>query len=390
MRGYYGGVEKNLAQINGRATLPDDDVNLAIRMSNAPNVETVRLYLSLETSLGAAPAPSDFTQDYFFYEWRKNDIATAIQGTNTDPVASLQAANARLLEIAQINAYFNPTGNAPNPTRINVPIGPGSASSPLAIGNNQWITLRCKIRDLIRIGTDPSKTLANVLGAEVLVNVLNAPVTVSVDTLWISGGYQPNADRATSPYTWAYRYRSSITGAKSNPSPTLRALIRPQRQPVQITGVQSPDPQTDLVDWFRFGGSIAGSLPMYAGTTRNVNPPVFTDVYSDAEITAGGELLDYDRYQPWLTIGDDAEGTVNISGTAVSWVSGDLFNVKWIPGTIIFLNGQPYTLYAQPRSTTFLEVVENVGALFATSFKLQSPRILGANQPTWWGQYYRW
>lgn len=379
LRGYFGGTNKNLALINGRATLPDDDLHLSIRATFAVELDTVRVYLSVESNIGATPQPTDFTEDYYFFEWRQNDISDAIQASNATPTATIQDVRATVAANVQLNP--------PNLRRRQA--APESAvSQQLALGNDQWIELHCKIKDLVRIGTDPSKSLANVRAAEVIVSVIGpSPITVSIDALWISGGYPPDVVAGPS-YTWAYRYRSSSTGIKSNPSPTLRAGLRPQRQSNLVVGVQSPDPQVDLVDWFRFGGAIPGSAPMYAGTTLNSEtPPHFLDVYSDAEVSGSGELLDFDRIQPWPTVGPDTNSTVNVAGTAVQWIAGDLFDPRWIPGTQIFLNGQPYTLYAQPPSTDFLEIVESAGALLTTPMKVGAPTILGAKQRTFWGPF---
>ncbi len=250
----------NLAQINGRATRPDDDIYVAIKASRAGQLNTVRVYLSVEPLTGPIQ-PTDFTQNYFFFEWRQSDIAAAIQNVNTQDVATIQQVRATVVSNDQLNAQ---TGTAvhrsatgakrdPHPTPADQ-----AASQQLALGNNQWLAMHCKVRDLIRIGTDSTKTLANITGAEVLVNIHeDTAVDLVVDGVWLAGGYDLEVSGAGSPMVYRSRYRSSVTGGRSNPSPQVRAGIIPQRQAILVTSVQSNDSQVDLVDWFRFGGSLA-------------------------------------------------------------------------------------------------------------------------------------
>jgi len=366
----------SLATINGRATQPDDDVHLAIRFSDCTVVQSVRVYLDVDAAL------NNFTQNYYFYEWEPSDIIAAIQATNTAPVDTLTVAQATNLVNNQVNAGSSlPTNN---------PVGAAglannAVSTQLAIGNNQWLELRCKVSDLIQAGTDPTRTLANVAAAEILVAVAGAsPITVSYDSLWLSGGYGPDVGALGIPYVYYYRGRSSLTGATSNPSPALRGGMLPQRQDVHLVGVQIPDAQCDLVDWFRFGGAL--SAPTYTGTGTNGTPPTYDDVNSDAAIV-GGETLSYEHFQPWATTDLPRAGTCNVAGNAIQWASGDHFNIAWAPGTALIVNGQTCTLYNQPPSTTLCFVNENIGSGSALPFTVPNPTLLSQNLPSYWGDY---
>lgn len=396
---------KNLAIINGRATLPGDDIHLSILATDFTAVNTVRVYFSMEpdASIGAAK-PSTFTENYYFFEWRQSDIAAAIQAVNANPVQTIQDVR----QTVTANQQLNQIATAQEQLReefLNKPIFPGTTvqlsngrsvtltaqqladagansdadatSQALALGNNQWIELTCKVSDLQRIGTETSTTLSNITAAEIIVNAINSNTQVEFDALWLSGGYNPDLT-VGNPYVWSYRYRSSLTGARSNPSPPIRGGVIPRRQAIAIAGVSSSDPQVDLIDWFRLGGTLPTWT--YDGTTPN-NDPNFLATYGDAQIL-GGETLDFDVYQPWPSTGADSQGVVNVAGSAVQWVSGDPFNVNWIPGTQILINGQPYTLYAQPPNGNFLEIVENAGALAAAAYTIAKPTVIGGLQDT--------
>ena len=88
------------------------------------------------------------------------------------------------------------------------------------------------------------------------------------------------------------------------------------------------------------------------------NTVIFNDDFADSDI-ANAEVLDFDNQQPYSTIDTPKQGNVTVIGTSVVWKSGDKFNTRWGPGSIIEINGVPYTLYAQPNSDSFLEIVES-------------------------------
>ncbi len=372
----------NLAQINGRATLPDDDVHLTVRFNLCPPIQTVRLYLSLEATAGTAPNnATDFTQDYFFYEWRQSDIAAAIQTQNTDVVATLQAIRPTVVGNAQLNQH---AASQRNPNFVNQP-GAGlntAQSAVIAVGNAQWLELRCKVRDLQRVGTDPSLTLGNVTAAEVLVSIEGPnAIQVDYDAIWLSGGFGPDVQATGTPYVYRGRYRSSRTGAVSNPSPASLGGIIPRRQRVSPTLVASADPQVDLIDWFRLGGVL--TTWTYVGTVPNA-APTLADDYPDSQID-GGEELSFTQFQPWPDQDLPRTGTCNIVGNAIQWVSGDVFNTAWNPGSTIIVNNKPYTLYAQPSSATRLFINENAGLGVGVPFTLPGPTLLGQPLASVWG-----
>jgi len=193
----------------------------------------------------------------------------------------------------------------------------------------------------------------------------------------VTGAIQPS-------FVYAFRYRSSFTGAKSNPSPIMRAsAIQPKRQSVTLTApAASSDAQADLIDWFRFGTSLPAN-GAYLGSSTTTT---FVDDYTDSEVlNAGG--VDLDQFQPYPTADLPRSGLVTTAGSAVSWVSGDTFNPLWAPGSQILINGIACTLYQQPVSTTLLHIVESVGALIGVPFEMPSPVLLGTALPVQFGPY---
>ena len=66
----------------------------------------------------------------------------------------------------------------------------------------------------------------------------------------------------------------------------------------------------------------------------------------------------------------------------VSWTSGDVFNVRWLPGTIIIIAGVAYTFYNRPSSTAALTVILDTplpGTTTGLVYEIQEPNL--AAQP---------
>lgn len=364
-----------------RPVLPDDLIHLAIKASDLTKVTTVRFYLDVDRLV------NDFTQNYYFFEWRASDIIEAIQGTNTATVGTLVGAAATAGTVSAIqNAPVTPPSryhgpNSPTPT----PLAPTPESAALALGNNQWIDLRCRINDLVHIGTDTSRTLHDVQRVEILVSIqgpVAPPVTVWYDTLHVSGGYGPDVGNLGNSYHYRESYRSSATGAISNPGPASRTGMNPRRQRVHLIGTQSPDPQADLVDWWKIGGGL--TTWTYDGTSANGAPPVFDDVYGDQAID-GGKTLETDNFQPWPSTDLPRVGTCKVAGNLLQRLTGDLFNTSWAEGSQIIVNGRVYTLYGPPISNSLLYLNENAGSSVSTAFTVPSATLLSQVQPVLFG-----
>ncbi len=389
-----GGITKvaaiDLATVNTRPVQPDDEIHISIKLSNLSIVTQGRIYFDVDS------ATNDFTRNYYFFEFRPSDLTAAIQSTNTAATQTVVSARTVGQQRRQIDR--RPTMDSggtygpvvPGDVTVDNPLSgaagtpeSGAVSGQIGAGQAQWAELRFKVRQLTRVGSDLSRTLANVQAMQILITAqATATLTVNYDALWLGGTFGPDVGTIGAPYIYCYRARSTVTGAKSNPSPAMRSGVIARRQGIQAVGTQHPDPQVDVLDWYRWGGSLPGWK--FVQSTDNSNPPMLVDYLPDSAIAANPSL-ETDNFQPWPTLDLPRTGTCDVSGTAVTRVSGDTFNTSWAPGTVIQIDGIPYLLYAQPASTSLLEIVQNAGTLSGATFIIQEPVLLGTPLPFVWG-----
>jgi len=165
--------------------------------------------------------------------------------------------------------------------------------------------------------------------------------------------------------SYAVKYRSSLTGAQSNPSPVSAVQVTPVIANT-IQAPYSPDPQVDKCDYYRQDSSLANYTYIGTGPNDGLGGTVSGVVYNTAIIdelsdlaAAGNQIMQYDDFEPVPSIDLPQSGIVNVSQGEITWVSGDQFNVRWLPGTVIEI-GSPtqlaYTLYARPTSTTAMYI----------------------------------
>ncbi|MGI4815973.1 MAG: hypothetical protein ACRYGG_21925, partial [Janthinobacterium lividum] len=177
------------------------------------------------------------------------------------------------------------------------------------------------------------------------------------------------------------RYRSSATGAKSNPSPASDAQQVPSISNT-ISLPYSSDPQVDKVDYFRMDSVLDEYT--YVGTGPNTNPPTsFTDELLDTDITAN-PLLEFDNFEPFPSIDLPRKGVVNVIGGIVEWVSGDQFNTRWLPGTLINIGGIAYSFYNRPSSTTNLRAIDVADGTNLT-YEIAEPTLAAQPVVSMWG-----
>ena len=194
---------------------------------------------------------------------------------------------------------------------------------------------------------------------------------------------------------YRYVYRSSATGAQSNPSPESTAETIPVTANT-ITSIWSPDPQVDVVDYYRIDSVTSSFTYVNTGPNDNLggggtNTPV-TDSLLDTEL--GDKLLEYDNYEPFPSIDLPQKGVCNVSGGAITWVSGGAiggsatgFNIRWLAGTIILIGSPtslPYTFISRPISTSEVDI-PGVPDGSNLAYEIPEPILAAQPLPYMWG-----
>lgn len=384
-------LARDLSNASGRPLADDDDVHISFWIDNS----TLLTELRVEADFDAAVP--NFTQNKFMKVFRPSDFASAIAGSQTISAARPIAVaryiadqRATLRRFSMFDGGFNPyQGLYPNPLNPldNVPdpieLDP-LTSTPIGTGTNQWFELRCKLSDFKRIGTDQARGWKDIAAIRISVQTTNT-VNIQLDAWTIGGTYGPSSpleDPQLLPYYYTYRYRSSLTGTKSNFAPPTRSGVFPRRTSVILTPTYSTDPQVDKIDYIRFGGALAEWQLL--GTGDNSTP--FTDIYPDSALLGKTPVNLTDDFQPFPTIDLPRTGTCNVSGTSVTRVSPlDIFNPRWARNSEIFINGTRCTLYAPPSSVSKLELNESMGTLTGATFFLPEPTLQAAAIPSIWG-----
>ena len=363
----------DLSMVGDRMTLPDDEFHLSLQIDKMDKVREIRVYFDVDAEV------NDFTRNVYFFAFAQNDLTEAVQSFNATTVTPvIDQTETDVVPHGQVRrtGYTRTPGNEDDPNPV---------TDQLALGNMQWLELRWRVKDMVRVGTDPTRSLRDVKGIEILIQYPQTEeLKVKYDALWIGGGYGPDVGEIGLPYIYTYRYRSSETGATSNLAPPQRAGVIPRRQRVELKATPSPDPQVNKIDFFRSGGMLPPEKFFYVGTGPNSTATFFDD-YSDDNI--GKDPVPFDDYQPWPTADQPRTGTCEVAGSAIKWLTGDQFNGQWAPGSQMLINGVPYTLFAQPPSATFLEVVESAGAHDSATFEIPSGTIQGTPFPTLFGPF---
>jgi hypothetical protein len=214
----------------------------------------------------------------------------------------------------------------------------------------------------------------------------------AVPTIATSG-----AGPITGQIYYAGKYRSSKTGATSNPSPTAHSqFFTAASNNLLVTFTASTDPQVDLIDVYRFGDVLNYT---YVTTIQN-SAPSFIDNLSAAAI-ANNPLMALDDYEPFPSIDIPRVGILTVSagtlaGTVnLAWVSGDVFNVRWLGGTVIFISqsgasaSSTLVLFNRPSSTTAaIAQIQPVGTVLAAgnyNFTINQPFLAAQPLPALWG-----
>jgi hypothetical protein len=194
---------------------------------------------------------------------------------------------------------------------------------------------------------------------------------------------------------YRYVYRSTATGATSNPSPESVAETIPVTSNT-ITSLWSNDPQVDVVDYYRVDSATANFTYVNTGpnddlgTVPGTNTPV-SDSLTDTEL--GTQLLEFDNYEPFPSIDLPQKGTVNVSGGVITWLTGGAiggsatgFNPRWLAGTVILIGSPtalPYVLIARPVGNTI--TIPDVPDASGAAYYIAEPILANQPLPYMWG-----
>lgn len=346
---------------------PDDYIHLSLNIDNLAALTEAKLLFDV--------SDGSFTQNFYYYTIRPNDIALGVQNGLTQlGVAQLVAQRAAIDE--------EKTAESANQ-------GPTSSSAQTATGSLQWSEILFSITGLTRVGNDQSKTLQNLTSVQLLINASTA-LNVVFNSISVKGGFAADVGPSGAPYLYRVRPRSSVTGAKGNPSPPIRYGTNPRRAAVTVVtpSAASYDSQIDTWDIFRYGGTVTSWR--YIGQVPS-SVRYFLDNYSD-ESALAGEELEFDNYQPWPSIDLPLNATATtVTGTLAVVTIPAVGNVlQYLPGNQVKIGGtNVYTLFNRPvfiSGTSYLfRFVENAGAGINLPLSIYEPAIAQQRLPYIWG-----
>jgi hypothetical protein len=196
-----------------------------------------------------------------------------------------------------------------------------------------------------------------------------------------------------------YKYRASETGAQSNQSPASPT----QQTPVlanTLTSVFSTDPQADKVDYYRQDEGLPNQTYVITGPNDGLGPIIngvqynslVTDTLTDLE-AAANNIMQTDDFEPFPSIDAPQSGMVTIIDGVITWKSGDKFNTRWLPGTLILI-GSPsqnaYSFVARPISSTQIiipGIPDTIGdaAGGGVPYNIAQPILAQQPMPSMWG-----
>lgn len=365
----------------------DDYVNFAINLSDPSKLVVGRILFNVGDVI-------DYSTDFYYAEFTAADL---IKDQPTLPPASPAGTETAVPTqeefIEQNKAVFTPFDDVNQTIREELirlynqlygnVTSPTTDTDTTLYPSSPWVVIQIPIRSLTHGGTNANRTLSNCNGVRVQLQTTDA-ISAKVGCFWVGGGGQADVGRLGTPYYYAARGRDSRTGVKSNPTPSTRYGVSPRRQRVEVELLDRVlDPQMDTWDIYRFGGTVQSWR--YLGSMPNSGTGIdtFVDNFYDTSIIGSG-LLERDNFEPWpsIDVPFTLNGTAVIVGTILELTfaaSSDIpSNIdRWLPGTLILVDGVAYTLWRRPTSTSalvyVLETAECMGAGTTTDVKSNEP-----------------
>jgi hypothetical protein len=387
--------------LGNRQVQPTDLIHLLL-MTNLPSaIEAITVTFNVD------PTAQDFVTNAFQWTIQPSQITAANQWLDINiPVQALTRIGTGVVQ--SVNVTDGGSGYVQATTTVALVGGGGTGATAVAIvdggvitgivvtdeGENYAFAPTVVIADTSGgsgavataqiTGVNLALTMASgIFGVQIVVSKGAGAVDIDFANLIIVGQSGPTVLPDEEDDVWYYTYFSGppYTGAESNPSPPMRSGLAPGGQGVVLMAVPSTDPQVTLINWYREGGSI--STPVFVGNQPNVAEPFLDDL--DDTTVENNNQLQFDNFEPFPSIDLPRSGTCSTNGFEVTQDSGDVFNVRWLPGTIILINGTAYDLYNRPTSTTELEILQNAGVQQNVPFQIMEPDLAAQPMRSMWG-----
>lgn len=323
---------------------------------------------------------------YYYYTYEADETGAesnpgpvSIPGTNSqaNPSATENAASGGVINPNYTVNASQYEGNG-SQIRTTGSVAPGTTTDPIiAVGFGptlavpEGVTISGVTGDLNWIGQSSgtgilSKAqlyyLGNPLGNPKFPNIPNQ--SSSVDTL-VGGsgdtwGAQLTPDIANDPsfgIGWTITTQSAGGSDRSFVNYT-KLTVSYSTQDANITPTPSTDPQVTKINIYRQGGGLAN--PTFVGQMPNQSI-AYNDTLSDLA-AASNQELQFDNYEPFPSIDLPRSGTLDAASNVLTRVSGDEFNIRWLPGTIVLIGSPEQVAYIAPRrpsSSTSWDMTNN-------------------------------
>jgi hypothetical protein len=359
----------NPFNLNGVGLQDDDYIHIGVWCADLTRLTEIKLLIDVD--IAGAGAGTAFTQNFYYYTIRPADYVNAIANTLTQ----LGAA-----QLTSQRAVIDEEAKRDHLTLSSAQQTPGSGA---------WAQIFFRLKDMNRVGSDQTRTLMNANSYQVLFNC-NANVDCGFHTVDVFGGFSPEVTSQGGDMKYRIRPRSSVTGAKGNPSPAMRYGVRPQRQQVTVVlPTTYSDPQVDTWDIFRDGGTLTAET--FVGFV-SLGTGYFQDDFADLAIVKS-QQLDFDNLEPWPTIDNPFAGTAVVAGTtAVITPSGTASTLiaNYLPGNKVQIGQFVYTLWTRPTSlggATWLFQFQENASSFPTgnATRIYEPLVANQQSRMTWG-----
>lgn len=382
----------------------DDFMHISVFITDPQFVTEMKLLLDIDSTT------NDFTRNYYFRAISPSDLIPVTTGAQSALDNRSTQLNRRTLNSAGDGGtsptLFEPDRNRDigrsdrvigprqtDPTGINLPADPSGIppQTQTSSGSSQFSEIIFPLNEMTKVGSDDSRGFKNIAAIRIQV-VCTAGVTMAFDSWTLEGGFAPTIqpENGEFGYLYTYRARASSTGAVSDLSPLCRGESNARRQRVAVQLQQyTAATEVDYLDVFRIGGPLP--IPCFVGSVANSATPIFFDIFDNTSVfnnrTAGGTFDSSDPdLQLWPETDIPRSGTAtSVSGTTVQ--SSAQFNLSWLPGTIIVVDGIATTIY-RVITTSKLEVNDSLGTKTNVAWQCNEPVLGGQPFEMLWGDFH--